>query len=72
MPYQNLKNKTTNNMIAILQDTSQEGGKAYDLGYEIGYFVGDNFYLLLAIVLISLAIFLIMLFRKNKKRNPVS
>jgi hypothetical protein len=59
-------------MIAILQDTSQEGGKAYDLGYEIGYFVGDNFYLLLAIVLISLAIFLMMLFKKNKKRNPVS
>jgi len=59
-------------MIAILQDTSQNGKTAYNLGYEIGYFVGDNFYLLLAVAIISLAIFLIMLFRRNKKRNTVS
>jgi len=59
-------------MIVILQDTSQNGETAYNLGYEIGYFVGDNFYLLLAVAIISLAIFLIMLFRRNKKRNTVS
>mgnify|MGYP003118872486 CR=1 FL=1 len=59
-------------MIAILQDTSQNGETAYNLGYEIGCFVGDNFYLLLAIAVISLTIFLLMLFRKNKKRNSIS
>jgi len=59
-------------MIATLQDTPQNSEPAYNLGYEIGYFVGDNFYLLLALVIISLAIFLIMLFRRNRKRNSAS
>tara|TARA_R100000935_G_C2815928_1_gene157333 strand:- start:1164 stop:1343 length:180 start_codon:yes stop_codon:yes gene_type:complete len=59
-------------MIAFLQNTPKNGETAYNLGYEIGYFVGDNFYLLLALVLISIAIFFIMLFRKNKKRNSAT
>lgn len=59
-------------MIALLQNTSQEAGKAYNVGFEIGCFIGENLYLILAVALICLALILVYFFRKNKKRNPVS
>ena len=54
-------------MIAILQEPTEERGKAYDLGYELGYFVGENFYILLILALI-IAVFSFTLFFRRKRQ----
>ncbi|WP_029038056.1 hypothetical protein [Salinimicrobium xinjiangense] len=45
-----------------------ESNKAYQVGYEIGYFVGSNFWeVVIAAVLILAAILYFAFFRKRKK-----
>ena len=44
-----------------------ENSKAYNLGYEVGYFVGSNFMeVVLSAVIILLAILYLIFFRKRK------
>ncbi|PRX51541.1 LPXTG cell wall anchor domain-containing protein [Salegentibacter salegens] len=47
------------------------GGKAYDLGYSIGYFIAENLLFLLLGILIFAGLFVIFLRKKirNNKRQ---
>jgi hypothetical protein len=54
--------------ILILWSQGIEESKAFKVGYEIGYFVGSNFWeVVIAAVLILAAILYFSFFRKKKK-----
>lgn len=50
-------------MIAILQEPSAEKSKAY----ELGYFVGENLYIILILALIIIVLSLTLFFRRKKQ-----
>ena len=57
----------------ILVAQGIEQSKAYRVGYEIGYFVGSNFWeVVIATVLILLTILYLSFFRKRKKNSGTS
>ena len=47
-----------------------ENSPAYKVGYEVGYFVGSNFWTFISIAVVFLAAILYLaFFRKRKKNN---
>ncbi len=55
--------------MAFIQDPSQKGGKAFNLGYELGFFVGENLILIIAFIVVVLL--LILFFRRKSNRNII-
>ena len=58
----------TSLMIPLAQEL--EKGKAYKFGYEIGYFIGSNFWEIMIIAAIVLGlIFYFVFFRKGQRKS---
>lgn len=56
--------------LLILAFQEAEQSPAYNLGYELGYFVGSNFWTFISIAVVFLAAILYLaFFRKRKKNN---
>ncbi len=56
--------------LLILAAQEAEQSKAYKIGYEVGYFIGSNFWTVVTIAVVLLAAILYLaFFRKRKNRN---
>lgn len=57
------------NALTIFAFQGIENSKAYQVGYEIGYFVGSNFWEVVTAAVIILAAILYLLFFRKRKKN---
>lgn len=55
--------------LAIFAIQEIEKSKAYKVGYEIGYFVGSNFWEVVTAAVVILAVILYLAFFRKKKRE---
>lgn len=56
-------------MLTIIAIQEIEETKAFKVGYEVGYFVGSNFWEVVTAAVVILAVVLYLLFFRKKKRN---
>lgn len=53
----------------ILAAQEAEQSKAYKIGYELGYFVGSNFWTIITVAVVLLAAILYLAFFRRRKKN---
>ncbi len=53
----------------ILAAQEAEQSKAYKIGYELGYFVGSNFWTVVSVAVVLLSAILYFAFFRRKKKN---
>lgn len=57
------------NALTLFAVQDIENSKAFQVGYEVGYFVGSNFWEVVTAAVLILAAFLYLLFFRKRKRN---
>lgn len=55
--------------LLILAAREVEQNKAYNIGYELGYFLGSNFWTIITVAVVFLAAILYLAFFRRRKRN---
>jgi hypothetical protein len=55
--------------LVIFAFQEMENSKAFQLGYEVGYFVGSNFWEVVTAAVVMLAAILYLLFFRKRKKN---
>lgn len=55
--------------LLILASQEIEQSKAYKIGYELGYFLGSNFWTVITVAVVFLAAILYLAFFRRKKKN---
>ncbi|NJY61376.1 hypothetical protein HC174_01210 [Salinimicrobium sp. CDJ15-81-2] len=55
--------------LLILAAQEAEQSQAYKIGYELGYFVGSNFWTIITVAVVLLAAILYLAFFRRKRKN---